>query len=270
VWRLAEVDTLRGMGKALLYGAIASSALVLGALVGGRIQFPKRVLAAMLAFAAGALITALTFEMFEDSYEQGGIWRAAIGLAVGAVVFTAVSLLLDRMAEGRQKDDHGSEKMDLDAAAQDAPASPASVTGAAGLALLAAATLDGIPENLVLGVALGEGSGGVALLAAIFAANFPEALVSSASMREQGRSQAFIMGTWTLCAVLLIFAVVVGAGPLSRATHETLSLPLAFAAGAVLAALADTIMPEAYEHGGPTVALSTAAGFVLSFVLSLV
>jgi ZIP family zinc transporter len=70
--------------------------------------------------------------------------------------------------------------------------------------------------------------------------------------------------------VLLIFAVVIGAGPLSQATHETLSLPLAFAAGAVLAALADTLMPEAYEHGGPTVALSTAAGFMVSFVLSLV
>jgi zinc transporter, ZIP family len=87
-------------------------------------------------------------------------------------------------------------------------------------------------------------------------------------MRAQGRSTTFILGTWTVCAVLLIFAVVVGAGLLSSATPETLSLPLAFAAGAVLAALADTIMPEAYEQGGPTVALSTAAGFVLSFVLS--
>jgi zinc transporter, ZIP family len=258
------------VGQAILFGFIASSALVLGALVGGRLQLPKRVLAAMLSFAAGALITALTFEMFEDSYEKGGVWRAAVGLAVGAVVFTLISQRLDRMAEGHLKDDHGSEKLDLDAAAQDAAASPASVSGAAGLALLAAATLDGVPENLVLGVALGEGSGGLALLAAIFVANFPEALVGSASMREQGRSQAFILGTWTVCALLLIFAVVLGAGPLSRATHETLSLPLAFAAGAVLAALADTLMPEAYERGGPTVALSTAAGFLLSYVLSLV
>ena len=256
------------MGQALIFGAIASSALVLGALAGGRLQFPKRVLAAMLAFAAGALITALTFEMFEDSYEKGGIWRAVLGLAVGAIVFTVVSAGLDRMAEGHRKDDQGSEKLDTDAAASDAPASPASVTGAAGLALLAAATLDGVPENLVLGVALGEGSGGIALLVAIFVANFPEALVGSASMRAQGRSQTFILGTWTVCAVLLVFAVVLGAGPLSTATHETLSLPLAFAAGAVLAALADTIMPEAYEQGGPTVALSTAAGFALSFVLS--
>ena len=256
------------MGEALVFGAIASSALVLGALAGVRLRFPKRVLAAMLSFAAGALITALTFEMFEDSYHQGGIWRAALGLGVGALVFTLISQRLDRMAEGHRKDDQGSEKLDTDAAAVDAPASPASVSGAAGLALLAAATLDGIPENLVLGVALGEGSGGLALLAAIFAANFPEALVGSASMRAQGRSATFILAIWSVCAVMLVFAVVVGAGLLSSATPETISLPLAFAAGAVLAALADTLMPEAYEQGGPTVALSTAAGFVLSFVLS--
>jgi zinc transporter, ZIP family len=258
------------MGEAFVFGAIASSALVLGALAGVRIRLPKRVLAAMLSFAAGALITALTFEMFEDSYEKGGIWRAALGLAVGAIVFTVVSYGLDRMAEGHRTDDQGSEKLDTDAAAVDAPASAASVTGAAGLALLAAATLDGVPESLVLGVSLSEGSGGLALLVAIFVANFPEALVGSASMRAQGRSALFILGSWTLCAVLLVFAVVLGAGPLAVATPETLSLPLAFAAGAVLAALADTIMPEAYEQGGPTVALSTAAGFVLSFVLSTV
>ncbi len=92
--------------------------------------------------------------------------------------------------------------------------------------------------------------------------------MGSASMRAQGRSQAFILATWTALAVLLTVAVVVGAGPLSNASPETLSLPLAFAAGAVLASLADTLMPEAYEQGGPAVALSTTAGFVLSFYLA--
>jgi ZIP family zinc transporter len=136
--------------------------------------------------------------------------------------------------------------------------------------LLAAVTLDGIPENLALGVSLGEDSGGLALLAAIFVSNLPESLVGSASMRAQGRSAAFVIGTWSAAAVLLTFAVVVGAGPLSSADPSTISLPLAFAAGAVLASLADTLMPEAYEHGGPTVALSTTAGFALSFLLSTV
>ncbi len=258
------------MGQSLLFGAIASSALVLGALAGGRIRFPKRLLAAMLAFASGALITALAFELFEDSYEQGGMWRAALGLIAGAVVFTLISQRLDRLAEGNRPEDHGSEKLDADAAAQDSPTSSPSVTGTAGLALLAAVTLDGVPENVALGVSLGEDTGSLALLAAIFVSNFPEALVGSASMRAQGRSQTFIVGTWLACAVLLTLAVVLGAGPLSQAAPETLSLPLAFAAGAVLASLADTLMPEAYEKGGPVVALSTTAGFVLSFFLATV
>jgi ZIP family zinc transporter len=256
------------MAESLTFGLIASSALVVGALVGGRLQMPKRVLAAMLAFAAGALITALAFELFEDSYEHGGLWRAALGLLVGASVFTVISQWLDRYARGNQGEEDGSEKLDLDAPASDRAPSSASVSGAAGLALLAAVTLDGVPENVALGVSLGEGTGGLALLAAIFVSNFPEALVGSASMREQGRSQVYIIGTWTICATLLVLAVVVGAGPLTNADPEALSLPLAFAAGAVLASLADTLMPEAYAQGGPTVALSTAAGFVLSFFLA--
>lgn len=256
------------MIDALIFGAIASSALPLGALVGARFQVPKRLLASMLAFASGALITALAFELFEDSYEQGGIWRAAIGLAVGAVVFTVLSHWLDKVAEGRVEQEHGSEKLDTDAAAREIPATTASVSGAAGLALLAAVILDGVPENLALGISLTEGTGGLALLAAIFVSNFPEALVGSASMRAQGRSSGFIIGLWFACALLLTAAVVLGGGPLSNTSDETISLPLAFAAGAVLASLADTLMPEAYEKGGPTVALSTAAGFLLSFVLS--
>jgi ZIP family zinc transporter len=252
----------------LIFGVIASSALVLGALAGARIKLPKALLAGMLAFAAGALITALAFELFEDAYEHGGIWRAALGLVVGAAVFTVVSAWLDRVAQGRHEQPQGSEKLDLDAPASDRPTSEASKSGAAGLALLAAVTLDGVPENVALGISLEAGSGGLALLAAIFVSNFPEALVGSASMRAQGRSQKFVLGTWLICAALLTLSVVIGAGPLSNTSSETISLPLAFAAGAVLASLADTLMPEAYEKGGPTVALSTTAGFVLSFVLA--
>jgi ZIP family zinc transporter len=263
-----------GVLASIVFGVVASSALVLGAAIGVRFQLPKRVLAILLSFAAGALITALTFELFEDAFERGGIWRAALGLFAGAVVFTALSALLDRWAQPGPRsvpaDEHkGSAKLDTDAAAQDRPPTVASTRGAAGLALLAAVTLDGVPENVALGVALGEGTGGLALLAAIFVSNLPESLVGAASMRSQGTSAGKILGLWGGCAALLVFAVVVGAGPLSGSDPETISLPLAFAAGAVIASLADTLMPEAYEHGGPAVALSTAAGFVLSFVLSL-
>lgn len=257
-----------------MFGAIASSALVIGAVVGVRFTLPKRLLAILLSFAAGALITALAFELFEDAYERGGIWIAGIGLFVGAAVFTGLSALLDRWAQAgsRPKPAHevqGSAKLDPDAAASDERATSASTRGAAGMALLAAVTLDGVPENLALGISLEEGTGGIALLAAIFVSNFPEALVGAASMREQGRSARQIVGLWTICAVLLTAAVVAGTAFLSGSDPTVVSLPLAFAAGAVIASLADTLMPEAYEHGGPAVALSTAAGFVLSFVLSL-
>jgi ZIP family zinc transporter len=262
------------MGTAVLFGVVASSALLIGAAVGVRFQLPKRVLAMLLSFAAGALITALTFELFEDAYERGGIWRAATGFLVGAIVFTALSALLDRWAQPasteKPADEYrGSAKLDTDAAAAERRPSAASTRGAAGVALLAAVTLDGVPENIALGVSLGEGTGGLALLAAIFVSNLPESLVGASSMRSAGRSVPSVLGLWSICAALLVVAVVVGAGPLANTDPETISLPLAFAAGAVIASLADTLMPEAYEHGGPAVAISTAAGFVLSFVLSL-
>ncbi|MDR6415750.1 ZIP family metal transporter [Pseudarthrobacter sulfonivorans] len=258
----------------LFFGVIASSALILGAIIGVRFELPKRLLAILLAFAAGSLITALAFELFEDAYQRGGIVRAALGLMGGAIVFTILSALLDRWAQpGAQATPadelQGSAKLDTDAAASDRKATAASTRGAAGMALLAAVTLDGVPENVALGVSLGEGTGGLALLAAIFVSNLPEALVGAASMRSQGRSAGSVIGLWLACAVLLVVAVVIGAGPLSGTDPKAISLPLAFAAGAVIASLADTLMPEAYEHGGPAVAISTAAGFVLAFVLSL-
>lgn len=262
------------MVQTLIFGTVASSALVIGALVGVRFELPKRVLAVLLSFAAGALITALAFELFEDAYERGGLWLAVAGLFAGAVVFTGLSALLDRWAqpgprsEGAEKQE-GSAKLDPEAAADDEAPTAASARGAAGLALLAAVTLDGVPENVALGVSLAEGTGGLALLVAIFVSNLPESLVGAASMREQGMSKTKAVLLWTVCGVLLVLAVLLGAGPLAGSDPATISLPLAFAAGAVIASLADTLMPEAYEDGGPAVALSTAAGFALSFALSL-
>src|ERR687894_741508 len=92
------------MGQAVFYGVVASSPLIVGAFLGLRFRLPERLLASVLAFASGALITALAFELFEDSYEQGGLWRAGLGMAVGAVVFTVLSAALDRWA---QQDDGG-------------------------------------------------------------------------------------------------------------------------------------------------------------------
>jgi zinc transporter, ZIP family len=242
--------------SALLFGLVASSALVIGAVAGAYWSPPRSLLAAALAFASGALVSALAFDLFEEAFRASGAWLSGIGLLGGAATFVAAAMLLDRYIAGG-----GSSVM--------APNSA--------FALLAGVTLDGIPENIALGVSLLEatGSGALALLVAIFASNLPEALGGAVGMREQGRSKIFVIGVWTATAALLAAAVVVGNGALKVMSEELgvmseelLAVLLSFAGGAVLASLADTLMPDAYREGGPLVAFATAAGFLLSFLLS--
>jgi ZIP family zinc transporter len=254
-------------GPHLLFALIASSPLVLGAYLGSRFTFPERLLAAVLAFAAGALITALTFELFEESFEKGGAVRAAGGLAWApwsspgpASCWTATSprtTTLTAAPSWTRTPPPPSARPRR----RPGPAAP-------GWPCWRPSPSTGVPENVALGISLEESGGSLALLTAIFASNLPESLVGAASMRSQGRSTAYAIGLWSIAAVLLTGAVLLGAGPLSTVSDETISIPLAFAAGAVIASLADTLMPEAYEQGGPLVALSTAFGFVVSFLLA--
>ena len=199
--------------------------------------------AALLAFAAGALITAVAFELFEDAFDKGGAVRAGVSFFAGATVFIVVDTWLDRRTER------------------------AGTGGAVGFALLAGVTLDGIPENLAMGVGLVESSSAT-LLVAIFASNLPEAIVGAQKMRQSGLSPSRIMQIWTVTAVVLGLAVIAGYGALEGVSENALSWPLGFAAGAVLASVADTLMPEAYRDGGPWVAYFTALGFLLSFLVS--
>ena len=205
-------------------------------------MLPKQLLAALLAFAGGALTAALAFELFEPAFEAGGHLPSGLGLAAGAVTFVGA----DRLIERRQQDEDG-----------------------AGLALLAGVTLDGVPENLALGTTLAAGEGSVALLAAIFVSNFPEALVGARTMCQNGRSARFAVGTWVSVGALLAGTTVAGASVLGGLEGAWLAFVLAFAGGAVLASLADTVFPKAFKDGGPYVALATAAGFLVAFELGV-
>jgi ZIP family zinc transporter len=127
------------------------------------------------------------------------------------------------------------------------------------LALLAAVTLDGVPENLALGTSLVTGAS-LSLLVAIFFSNLPESLVGAVSMREAGMSGRTVMLTWIACAIVLAAAVVLGRGVAGVLSDQVLAVALAYAGGAVLASLADTLMPEAFEHGRPLNSFATAAG----------
>lgn len=242
------------MLTALLYGLAASSALVIGAAVGARFTPSQTLTGVLLAFASGALISALAFELFEEAFALGGATRAGLGLLAGAVAFVVADSLLDRYVAG-------------DAGAQQREVAARGARGAVGWALLAAVTLDGVPENLALGVSLVEGAS-LTLLVAIFFSNLPESLVGAVAMREEGRGPREVLVVWGLCAVLLAVSVVLGRAVAGTLGDPVLAVALGFAGGAVLASLADTLMPEAFEHGRPYNAFATAAGFFVSFVLA--
>ncbi|MGI8723187.1 MAG: ZIP family metal transporter [Geodermatophilaceae bacterium] len=225
--------------KTLLYAAGASLPLLAGALVGVRWRPPRHLVATALAYAAGALIASVAFELFQNSYAAGGGLRAGLAFGAGALVFVVADEVLDRKTAGKPT----------------------------GWALLAAVTLDGIPENTALGVSLTE-AGSLALLVAVFASNFPEALAGAISMQDQGRSRKSIVALWAGATVLLAAAVFLGRLSFSGASPEALAVPLAFAGGAVLASVIDTLAPEAFNQGGPLIALASAAGFVTGFMLS--
>lgn len=225
------------MLETLAFAAVASAGLLLGSSVGAFWRAPTPLVAAALAFAAGSLTAALAFELFaRESHPR--LWIASAGLVAGATLFIVIDAAVERRWP-REK--------------------------ATGFALVAAVTLDGVPENLALGVTLAQ-QGSVALLAAIFFSNLSESLGGAAEMREGGDPPHRAIALWIGVAVLLAGALVVGrffGG--SDGTHSFL---LALAGGAVLASLADTLMPEAYREGGPFVAFATAAGFLVSFLLA--
>jgi zinc transporter, ZIP family len=271
------------MWEAVVFGILATSSLAVGGVAGSYWEAPKRVTGVMLAFASGAMVSALAFELFPEAVELGGVAPAGGGLLAGAAVFVAVNTWLDsRVAPPEEAKEIAEAKDDVPDVPEDQPEELAGATlqqrekvqvaaaSGVGLALLAASILDGVPENLALGVSMaGErGGGSLALLAGIFAANFPEALVGAVAMRSQGRSVRATIGLWVATAAILVPAVPIGRVLLSGADPSTLAFPLSFAGGAVLAALSDTLMPEAFERGRPFNAFAACAGFFVAFILA--
>jgi zinc transporter, ZIP family len=256
------------MATALLYGVLASSSFVVGVLIGLLFAPPRRVVAAVVAFGAGVLVSALTFELMREAFDTGGAWYAVSGFLLGAVIYVAADVVLERMAATSPKRT-GRDPQDVVPDAESKPES-STVATVAGTALLVGAVLDGIPESVAIGVSLhAEGpSLGLILLAAVFLGNVPESLGSAAAMREEGRSRRYIVGVWTAVGVVCTAATVAGYALLSGLSPGMTSAILALAAGGILAMLADTMFPEAVEHGGPAVARATAVGFSCALVLS--
>ena len=240
--------------EAGLWALIGGLALVLGALVAWFVKVPQRVVAGVMAFGAGVLVSALAFELVDEAEKTGGLLPTAGGFLGGAVAYVGVNLALARRGARHRKRSSGQPSE------QESKGS--------GAAIAVGALLDGIPESVVLGVSLLSGGGvGVAVLAAVFISNVPEGLSSVAGMKRAGRGAGYVFGVWGGIALASGLAGLLGALLLQEASGATIAAITAVAAGAILAMLADTMIPEAFERAGLFSGLVMALGFLSAFAI---
>ena len=232
------------MGAAFGWGAVAASSLVLGMVLGLARQWPTRLIGLVLAFGAGALMSAVSFELFEEGVSVGGAPAVGVGLGIGALVYFALARAVERIGPSG---------------------------GSGGTALALGAFLDGIPEQMVLGIGIAAGEGvSVALLVAIFVSNLPEAIGSSSDMLAAGRPRAFILRLWLGVAAICTVSTLAGFGIADATGGEVKAAINGFAAGALLVMLVDSMIPEATAKAGRLAGLATVLGFALAAGLSSV
>jgi zinc transporter, ZIP family len=239
------------MGAALGWGALAASSLIIGTLLAFARRWPDMQIGYVLAFGAGALISAVSFELVQEGIDVGGGGSTAIGLAAGAVVYYLADGALARRHSG----------------GRGMPGRMQSSNPGESLAL--GAFLDGIPEQMVLGISVAGSEGvGAALLVAIFVSNLPEAIGGASEMERSGMGRRQVFRIWSAVAGVCVIAALIGYAGADNASNDLLAIINGFAAGALLVLLIDSLIPEAREKTGTTAGLITVLGFAVAAGLS--
>ena len=238
------------MAEAFFWGAAASSALLLGAVIAYTLAPGRNVIAIVMALGSGLLIGSVAFELIEDALKTRAVFWVAVLVLIGAGVFTLGDWLLTRGGAGDRKDPTGAQ----------ADGSP--------LVIVLGSVLDGIPESFVLGLTVLQGGVNPSLLVGVALSNLPEGMSSSSGLKAAGWPALRVMLMWS--AVLLVSGVSAAAGYLllDPTLGRTGALAEAFAAGALLAMLADTLLPEAYAVEGVLTGPLVVVGFAISLALS--
>jgi ZIP family zinc transporter len=239
------------MLEAAGWGLLGASSLLIGAVIGARLRLSVSLVGLVLAFGAGTLISAITFELTEEAFELGGADTVALGLGLGAIAF----YLGDRAIERRGKQRRG--RMAVNSARH----------GESGTALMLGAALDGVPESAVIGTSLLSGTGvGLPVLVAVFLSNLPEAIGSEAGSPRRPLSR--VLAPWLAVVAASTIAAALGFGLLDDASDDVVGLLQSFAAGAVLVMLVDEMIPTALKQGGREAGLVATLGFALAYLLS--
>ena len=240
------------MAEAFGWGALGAAALLIGALVAYLLSPSRRVIAVVMALGTGLLIGSVSYELVDEALEHQAVFWVAVMVLVGAATFTVGDWLLERGGGGDRKDPTGAQR----------EGSP--------LAIVLGSVLDGIPESFVLGLTVLQGGVSVSLLAGVALSNLPEGMSSSSGLKAAGWPQGRVVLMWSAVVLVSALAAAAGYALLDPAGGRTGALVQAFAGGALLAMLADTLLPEAYAVEGVFTGPLVVAGFAVSLALSAV
>jgi zinc transporter, ZIP family len=238
------------VAEAFGWGALGASALLVGALIAYLLSPSRGVIAVVMALGTGLLIGSVSFELVDDALQHQDVAWVALMVLLGAAVFTVGDWLLRRRGGGERKDPGGAQ----------AEGSP--------LAIVLGSVLDGIPESFVLGLTVLQGGVSLALLVAVVLSNLPEGMSSSSGLKAAGWPRGRVVAMWSVVVVVSALAAAAGYATLDPASGQTGALVEAFAGGALLAMLANSLLPEAYDVEGVFTGPLVVVGFAVSLALS--
>jgi ZIP family zinc transporter len=238
--------------EAFGWGGLGAAALLVGALAAYLFDPSRQVMAVIMALGTGLLIGSVSFELVDEALKHQAVAWVALLVLVGAATFTVGDWLLTRNGGGERKDADGAQ----------AEGNP--------LAIVLGSVLDGIPESFVLGLTVLQGGVSVSLLAGVALSNLPEGMSSSSGLKRAGWPRGRVLVMWSLVVLVSAVSAAAGFALLDPHSGRTGALVQAFAAGALLAMLTDTLLPEAYKVEGVLTGSLVVAGFAVSLALSAV